>query len=139
MRSISDVCKGRSVLVLDDEESIRALLQEGLTLHGMRVDCAATVQEALEFAARRNYDVLLCDLNLAATGFTGGGREAAKQIAAASDGTKPEVLFMTGDLVDSADGKPIDPRQLQKPFRVSDVLSLLRDIFAASPAGKLHS
>ena len=139
LRSSSDICKGRSVLVLDDEESIRALLHEGLTPQGMRVDCAATVQEALKFAGRHAYDVLLCDLNLAATGFTGGGREAARQIADASHGTKPEVLFMTGDLVDSVDGKSIDPRQLQKPFRVSDVLALLREVFAASPAGKLHS
>ena len=136
VRSGLDVCKGRSVLVLDDEESIRALLDEGLSPQGMRVDCAATVDEALELAKRRSYDVLLCDLNLSATGFTGGGREAARQIAAASHGAKPEVLFMTGDLVDSASPTSAESRQLQKPFRVSDVLLLLRDIFLASPVGK---
>jgi PAS domain S-box-containing protein len=137
-RSAADLFQGRSILVLDDEESIRALLQEGLSPRGMRVDCAATVDEALEFAKHRSYDILLCDLNLSATGFTGGGQEAAKQISAAAHGSKPEVLFMTGDLVDSASAASADPRQLQKPFRVSDVLMILRDIFAASPAGKLN-
>jgi CheY-like chemotaxis protein len=137
-RSAADLFQGRSILVLDDEESIRALLQEGLSPRGMRVDCAATVDEALEFAKHRSYDILLCDLNLSATGFTGGGQEAAKQISAAAHGSKPEVLFMTGDLVDSANAASADPRQLQKPFRVSDVLMILRDIFAASPAGKLN-
>jgi PAS domain S-box-containing protein len=137
LRSGLDVYKGRSVLVLDDEESIRALLQEGLSPQGMRVDCAATVDEALELAERRSYDILLCDLNLSASGIAGGGREAARQIAAASHGTKPEVLFMTGDLVDPANATSAEARQLQKPFRVSDVLVLLREIFAASPAGKL--
>jgi PAS domain S-box-containing protein len=138
-RSASDACKGRSVLVLDDEESIRMLLSEGLSAQGMRVDCAATPQEATELAGRRSYDLLLCDLNLAASGFSGGGREAAKQIVSASRGSRPEVLFMTGDLVDSADTKPSEPRQLQKPFRISDVLAALREIFSTAPAGKLQN
>jgi PAS domain S-box-containing protein len=138
MRSGLDVYKGRSVMVLDDEESIRALLEEGLSPQGIRVDCAATVDEALELAKHRAYDVLLCDLNLAGTGFTGGGRDAARQIVAASLGAKPEVLFMTGDLVDPANASASDFRQLQKPFRISEVLALLRDIFAASPAGKMR-
>src|SRR5216684_2860890 len=60
----SDVLKGRSVLVLDDEESLRALLAEGLAPHGLQVDCAATLEQALAFLARHPYDVLLCDLNL---------------------------------------------------------------------------
>ena len=137
MRSGQDVYKGRSVMVLDDEESIRALLEEGLSPQGIRVDCAATVDEALELAKHRAYDVLLCDLNLAGTGFTGGGRDAARQIVAASLGAKPEVLFMTGDLVD-ANASASDFRQLQKPFRISEVLVLLRDIFAASPAGRVR-
>src|SRR5712664_3018143 len=38
---VGDILKGRSILVLDDEESIRMLLEEGLSAQGMRVDCAA--------------------------------------------------------------------------------------------------
>src|SRR5579859_1794027 len=37
--------KGISVLVLDDEDSIRSLLQEGLSAHGLHVACAATAEE----------------------------------------------------------------------------------------------
>src|SRR5215469_7964143 len=36
-----EILKGRSVLVLDDEESLRQLLHEGLSTQGLRVDCAA--------------------------------------------------------------------------------------------------
>ena len=43
----AEILKGRSVLVLDDEESLRQLLQEGLSAQGLRVDCAATAEEAL--------------------------------------------------------------------------------------------
>ena len=34
-------------MVVDDEESIRMLLEEGLSTHGLEVDCAANAEEAL--------------------------------------------------------------------------------------------
>jgi len=44
---------------------------------------------------------------------------------------------MTGDLVeDNGSGGHI--RQLQKPFRISDVLVVLREVLAAKPAEKLR-
>src|SRR5437868_6570241 len=48
----AEILKGRSVLVLDDEESLRQLLHEGLSTQGLRVDCAATVEEALALIRR---------------------------------------------------------------------------------------
>src|SRR5207302_10848867 len=44
--------EGRSVLVLDDEESLRLLLQEGLFAQGLRVDCAATTEDAVALIRR---------------------------------------------------------------------------------------
>jgi PAS domain S-box-containing protein len=132
---VSDIVKGRSVLVLDDEESIRMLLEEGLSAHGLKVDCASTPAGAVDLAKRRSYDILLCDLNLSANGFATGGREAAWQILAAAGARKPTVIFMTGDLVES-DANPSEPRRLQKPFRISEVLTLFREILSRTPAGK---
>src|SRR5229473_2784614 len=97
----SDVLKGRSVLVLDDEESLRALLAEGLAPHGLQVDCAATLEQALAFLARHPYDVLLCDLNLSENGGHASGKAAAARILAAAGDRKPVLLYMTGDLVES--------------------------------------
>src|SRR5437660_7496552 len=78
----ADILKGRSVLVLDDEESLRQLLQEGLSAQGLRVDCAATAEEALARLQRSSYDILLCDLHLSANGFFVDGREPAARILA---------------------------------------------------------
>jgi len=64
----SATVEGRRVLVLDDEESIRSLLEEGLGLHGLRVTCAASSDEAARLAVTENFDVLLCDLNLGGMG-----------------------------------------------------------------------
>src|SRR5467141_3043491 len=128
---VGDILKGRSILVLDDEESIRMLLEEGLSAQGMRVDCAANSQDALELVGNRPYDLVLCDVNLSGGGQGPSGREAALQIVASSrNATKPEVIFMTGDLAEG-DGSGSHIYQLQKPFRISDVLTALRE--ALSP------
>jgi PAS domain S-box-containing protein len=133
----ADLLKGRSILILDDEESIRMLLEEGLCAHGLRVDCASTPAGAVEFVKGCSYDILLCDLNLSANGFSTGGREAAQQIVAAAGTRKPIVIFMTGDLVDTVSGDSSKPPRLQKPFRISEVLAMFREVFSAStPAQK---
>jgi len=139
IRSSSDVWKNRSLLVLDDEESIRMLLSEGLSAQGMIVDCAATTEEALERIARRSYDVLLCDLNLSASGPASSGEEAAARILSAA-ARKPAVIYMTGALVDAQEGPatPGEPRRLQKPFRILDVLTVLQEILTAVPAETLR-
>ncbi|PYT65356.1 MAG: hypothetical protein DMG39_29440 [Acidobacteria bacterium] len=142
----SEILKGRTVLVLDDEESIRLLLHEGLTAQGLRVDCAATVEDALPLVQRfsdngqrPSYDFLLCDLHLSAGGFFVDGREAAAQILAASGAQKPMVVYMTGDLTDPATAETPargEPSFLQKPFRISEVLAVFREVVSVEPQPK---
>lgn len=124
----------RAILVVDDEESIRMLLEEGLSAHGLHVDCAANAEAAVALAGGRAYDVLLCDLNLSSAG--GGkvsGRDVAERALAATGTEKPFVIFMTGDLVnpDLPLPSPGEPRLLQKPFRISDVLALVQEVCSA--------
>ena len=115
------------------------LLQEGLSAQGLRVDCAATEEEALACIQRSSYDILLCDLHLSAGGFFVDGREATGRILAAAGPQKPVVVYMTGDLTDSVQGAPSrsEPGYLQKPFRISDVIALFREALApAEPQPK---
>jgi two-component system NtrC family sensor kinase len=130
--------EGRRVLVLDDEESIRALLEEGLSLHGLRVVCAASADAAAQLAVKENFDVLLCDLNLGGAGGAGSGREAAANVIKASGANKPLVIFMTGELAAAMEGHDgfEGSAFLQKPFRVADVLNLLRESLTVVPSVK---
>jgi PAS domain S-box-containing protein len=129
------ILKGRSALVLDDEESLRMLLQEGLSAHGLRVECAATIDEALAHLSRSSFDVFLCDIHLSAGGHTVDGREAASRILQTAGKQKPLIVYMTGDLVEpSPTPGGADPVCLQKPFRISDVLALLREVLSDAPA-----
>jgi PAS domain S-box-containing protein len=134
--SITALLKDRAVLVLDDEESLRLLLEEGLTAQGLGVDCAATVEEAVGLASRSAYDVLLCDLHLSTGGFAVDGKDAARRILEAAGAHKPVIIYMTGDLIDRAAGAGgAETVCLQKPFRISDVLAMLRDVLSDAPAG----
>lgn len=128
----SEPWRSSTVLVLDDEESIRMLLEEGLAAQGLRVDSVSTVEDALVSISRRSYDAILCDLNLSSGGLAVSGRDAAARLIAASGDRKPVLLYMTGDLVESPSANPGDPLHLQKPFRISDVVALLRQAFEKS-------
>jgi PAS domain S-box-containing protein len=133
-----ELLHGRSVLVLDDEESLRGLLQEGLSARGLRVDCAATPEEAMVFLAQGPYDVLLCDLNLSHNGGPLSGKTAANRLLAAAGNRKPQLIYMSGELIETPGEarRPGEPLHLQKPFRISDVLALLLEIFAADKPEK---
>lgn len=121
--------RGRAILVLDDEESIRMLLEEGLAAQGMQVYTAGSAEEALRLAAERSYDAFLCDLNLSAQGPAASGRESAARILAAAPKPAPVLIYITGEYVeDAASASPNEPRRLQKPFRVSDVVAVLQQL-----------
>lgn len=130
-----DLLKNRSVLVLDDEESIRALLMEGLSAHGMKVDCAATAEQALALVLHTKYDAILCDLNLYGTGPNADGYDVAQRLKIAAGTNKPELIYMSGEVVAEGEGSSasISYRRLQKPFRISDVLQTLMVIFSRIP------
>src|ERR1041384_6884829 len=53
-----------SVLVVDDEEIMREVLETLLTNEGYRVDLAKTGEEGLEAYGRRAFDVVLLDVSM---------------------------------------------------------------------------
>ena len=134
MKSLS-VLHGRAVLVLDDEESIRMLLSEGLAAHGLKVDCAASAEQALSLVLANKYDAILCDLKLAGSGPNADGYGVAQRLRIAAGSNRTEIIFMSGDVIGEQGGQTgVDKnRALQKPFRISDVLSLLMAVVSQFP------
>ena len=126
-----------AVLVLDDEESIRMLLTEGLATYGLKVDCVAAAEQAMSLVLGTKYDVILCDLKLSGSGPNADGYGVAQRLRIASGENRPEIIYMSGDLVSEENSK-LGPnaRHLQKPFRISDVLHMLSEVFATAHSGK---
>jgi PAS domain S-box-containing protein len=123
----------RSILVVDDEESIREIVQEGLSARGLRVDCAESAEAALDLLSKRSYDAVLCDFNLSGL----SGPDFFDRVRA---GSPPNVfILMTGDLIDPDSAAGIGKKGahvLQKPFDISALSSLLRELLESQHARK---
>lgn len=119
--------QGRSALIVDDEESIREIVEEGLALRGMRVDGVGSSEEALSRLAQSSYDVILCDMNLPGL----SGEELNRRVRAQAGQGAPQFIMMTGDMLDQDAVKQLGgnaARLLQKPFHISALVSLLSEM-----------
>jgi two-component system NtrC family sensor kinase len=132
-----DAFAKHTILVLDDEESIRMLLYEGLAAYGLKVDCAATAEQALSLVLGTKYNAILCDLKLSGSGPNADGYGVSQRLKIAAGENKPEIIYMSGDLVTEDGGSlPANSRHLQKPFRISDVLHVLTEVFTPAHSSK---
>jgi PAS domain S-box-containing protein len=126
-RKPSNALGGRSVLVVDDEESVREIVQEGLVARGLKVDCAESVPAALQALTGQTYDFVLCDFHLPGQ----LGTELFERLRESPSRPAHGFVFMTGDLVEpakAADLKNKGAHILQKPFQVSALAALLVEI-----------
>jgi DNA-binding NtrC family response regulator len=62
------MAKKGSILVVDDEEIMRDVLETLFSAEGYRVDLAKTGEEGLESYGRRSYDVVLLDVSMPGIG-----------------------------------------------------------------------
>ncbi len=62
----------KRLLLVGDNDDVRAVFQEGLKVYGFEVVAAASVNEALRLISTEKFDVLLSDLHMpdAGDGFT---------------------------------------------------------------------
>ncbi|MGA8103331.1 MAG: PAS domain S-box protein [Candidatus Acidiferrales bacterium] len=125
--------RGHSVLVVDDEESIRELVAEGLSVRGMAVESVATSEEALVLLGTRSFDVILCDFNLPGL----NGDKLFERLRALPGGSPATFVFMTGDLLDSTAQESFTQRGarvVQKPFQLAGLAALLGEALEAQTA-----
>jgi DNA-binding response OmpR family regulator len=117
------------VLVVDDDESVRLMVQEGLQRDGFEVVAAANVSDALRHIATQKFDVLLSDLHmpLPGDGFT---------LVSAMRHTHPEALTIVlsgypalseamAAILSQAD------EILVKPIQIGSIKELIRTRLAA--------
>ncbi|MEW6382079.1 MAG: ATP-binding protein [bacterium] len=56
--------RGKMILIVDDEFSLRQLIKKALELRGARVDAVESGREGLAMIRKKNYDLILLDLRL---------------------------------------------------------------------------
>ena len=119
--------------MVDDEESIREIVQEGLGARGMTVEGASSSEEALAHLAHRNYDFIICDFNL--PGLNGG--QFFERARSQKGNAHTKFIFMTGALLDTdtaAKFTQSGAALLQKPFHIASLATLLVELVGQSEA-----
>jgi PAS domain S-box-containing protein len=124
---------GHTVLIVDDEESIREIVQDTLSARGMKVHAAGSSEEALSYLAANACEIVLCDFNLPGM----NGDQFFEQVRAQQGDAAPRFVFMTGEFVDPsvvARYQEKGARVLQKPFHISALSTFLAELLQTQPS-----
>jgi two-component system NtrC family sensor kinase len=121
---------GHSVLVVDDEPEVRALLAEILLGSGHRVTSAASGNEALERLATERFDVIVTDIRMPGLDGIGLYGEIERRWPECAG----DVIFVSGDTLTShlrefaeRTGRPV----IEKPFMPNEVRRLVGEVVGA--------
>jgi CheY-like chemotaxis protein len=111
-----------TVLVVDDDPSIRLLCRVNLELDGCTVLEAGGLSEARELLSHAAVDVVLLDVHVGRD----DGRELLRELRESSPGTP--VALLTG----SSEHGAVEPERadalIPKPFRLEQLISTVRDL-----------
>jgi DNA-binding response OmpR family regulator len=120
---------GKHLLFVDDEAGIRETLSLILRRYGFSVVLAATVKEALEEISRRQFDLLICDLNINGEG---DGYEVIRAMRAANPHCVAIVLTAFPGVESAIEGIRLGVDDyIIKPANADDLIALLGEKLAA--------
>nr|MDQ3822996.1 response regulator transcription factor [Actinomycetota bacterium] len=114
----------RTILLVEDEESITAPLAEALEREGFRPEVAHTAAESLELAGRVAPDLVLLDLMLP----DGSGLDVCRQLRTTS---RVPIIMLTarGDEADRIVGLELGADDyVVKPFSAREVVARIRAV-----------
>jgi len=122
------------ILVADDAEDNRMLIQAYLRESGCQLDLAGSGAEAMAYYKQHRYDVVLMDLHMPGT----DGYEAIRQMRAweqARGLERTPIIALTAAVLEDAVRQSLDAgcdTHLSKPVKRSTLFSILRE--AAAPS-----
>jgi len=122
-----DTDKPNKILVVDDDDAIRALVERVLKREKFEVESARDGFEAIEKLSRGDYATILLDLMMPRVDGHGVLRYLERECPAEP---KPAVIVMTANLQgarNAIEDRP-DYRVLAKPFDIRQLISHVREL-----------
>ena len=119
----------RKILVVDDDDSIRIMVERVLRREKFEVDTARDGFEAIEKLSRQQYATVLLDLMMPRV----DGHGVLRFLEREQGDSRPRVIVMTANLQgasETASARPVY-RVIPKPF---DIMQLLSDVRACHDA-----
>src|SRR5690348_7436131 len=113
------------ILVVDDEPSVRSILDRLLRRDGFAVTLAPTAKEGLHSMAERPPDMIILDLNLPDL----SGEEVCRQIRKTSSAQSIPILILTGSAAEGLPAQCLDggaDDYVSKPFDNKELLARVR-------------
>lgn len=115
------------ILCVDDEHSIRTLLQSQLEQEGYDVDVAPDGDVAIEKLDAARYDVLLLDIRMPKV----GGIDVLKHVREKETNTRIIMLTAVDDLTIAMESVRLGANDyLTKPFDTEDLFSAIRRLIS---------
>jgi DNA-binding response OmpR family regulator len=109
-----------TVLVVDNEPSMRLLCRVNLELEGYTVLEAASIKAAREALTAQRVDVLLVDVHLG----DGDGRDLVRELRVVGD--TPRCALLTGSVQLSPDERAGADDVIEKPFSLDTLVETVR-------------
>jgi DNA-binding response OmpR family regulator len=113
--------QGKTVLVVDDDESMRMLCRVNLELEGYRVLEAETVERARELLAQEAVDVVLLDVHVG----TGNGFTVLDSLRG------QRVALFTGSFQVDEERAGLVDAVMRKPFTLTELSETVATLAAA--------
>lgn len=109
-----------NILLVEDETRVASFIRRGLVAEGWAVDHAADGEQALEYVAANNYDVILLDLMLPSI----QGQEVCRTLRARNLTTPIMMLTALGNPEEKVNGLSIGADDyLAKPFDFDELIA----------------
>jgi len=122
---------GKTILVVDDEPAVAALLAEALSRDGYNVDTAANGAVALERLAAQKYDLIISDSGMPVL----SGPELYRELERRDPHLVRRFVFVTGDVLNPSTRAFLEQTgapQLEKPFTLESVKRVVRRVLLAT-------
>ncbi len=124
-QEIASPIAGGHLMIVDDQEEIRELLQIRLEQLGCRVTTAPTGEDALELAASNPPDLVLLDVSMPGM----NGYEVCERLHALESTINVPVIFLTAThdpdkIVQGFESGGVD--YIGKPFRMTELIARVR-------------
>jgi two-component system NtrC family sensor kinase len=123
--------KGARVLVVEDEPTVARLIADVLEDEGMQVDVLLDGREALDRAARQNFDLVICDMKMPGL----DGQHFYKSLERSGNPLRERFLFVTGDVIAAQTRDFLERNHLPhvaKPFRVEELTEKVHGVLAVA-------
>ncbi|HEV7239921.1 MAG TPA: response regulator [Thermoanaerobaculia bacterium] len=118
---VGEMTNGQRILVVDDDDAIRALVQTVLRRRGFHVDGARNGIDALERLAAARYALIILDLMMPSM----NGHELLDALSRESVMTRPRVLILSVGLEPRTFDSDLVIGTVHKPFDIELLLDIV--------------